>query len=534
LALFFSISKPIAATINGCEVLRDIVKDLAIEGKREQQEGQTSKCGNANKTAMSSVIEEILHTNHFMLVSINRCMDYAKVCDGIKLVPKLETCPLRQSLNVVMNCCQSPSVPSCCSSIVASGSASGASQHAKVTTNLMIAPEICSHIITDKHWFQENLVCLLSNAMKFTPVYGQIDIRLSLLITAKNTETQQQITMLLVEVEDTGIGIPLHQRLSLFEPFKQAQQHAGGTGLGLYSLSRRVQALGGEFGVSDRVDQQQGSRFWFTFPYRPDSISAEMISDDLTIIHSADAAVAARKDEASLSLLVSTDLIMMHSSQQQAPLSSSSVSSKAADSRLSPTMRIVPHIKQDRRRSFSSSTMDFHAANQVNGSKEVQHSQYQILLVDDSASMLKISSMLLTRVGHIVTKAENGLEALILLQDIDSQHNPVTCFDVMIIDLHMPVMDGMEAIRRWRAKENEAMKLDKMRQEVVGFTDATIHSPLIVIACSANDDEETVRQTKVAGADGFLTKPYNAMQFMDLMKDIVAARQNAAVTPIKR
>ena len=45
---------------------------------------------------------------------------------------------------------------------------------------------------------------------------------------------------------------------------------AGGTGLGLYSLSRRIEALGGQYGVHGRKDGKQGSAFWLSFPYRPD------------------------------------------------------------------------------------------------------------------------------------------------------------------------------------------------------------------------------------------------------------------------
>ncbi len=52
--------------------------------------------------------------------------------------------------------------------------------------------------------------------------------------------------------------------VKLFAPFQQAQKNAGGTGLGLYSLSQRVTALGGRYGVRDRLDGQQGSLFWFS------------------------------------------------------------------------------------------------------------------------------------------------------------------------------------------------------------------------------------------------------------------------------
>jgi signal transduction histidine kinase len=67
-----------------------------------------------------------------------------------------------------------------------------------------------------------------------------------------------------------GIGLSATARETLFQPFQQAQRMAGGTGLGLFSLSKRVEALGGFRGVEERKDGKRGSNFWFSFPYRPD------------------------------------------------------------------------------------------------------------------------------------------------------------------------------------------------------------------------------------------------------------------------
>jgi signal transduction histidine kinase len=80
-----------------------------------------------------------------------------------------------------------------------------------------------------------------------------------------------------VTVEDNGIGISEEARQTLFQPFKQAQRMAGGTGLGLFSLLKRVEALGGSCGVGSRIDGLEGSIFWFTFPYRCDSISVDCV-----------------------------------------------------------------------------------------------------------------------------------------------------------------------------------------------------------------------------------------------------------------
>ena len=78
------------------------------------------------------------------------------------------------------------------------------------------------------------------------------------------------------EVQDTGIGLSEEAMKNLFNPFKQAQRLAGGTGLGLYSLAKRMDALGGYYGVKNRPDGKQGSVFWFAVPYKPDTATAEM------------------------------------------------------------------------------------------------------------------------------------------------------------------------------------------------------------------------------------------------------------------
>ena len=91
---------------------------------------------------------------------------------------------------------------------------------------------------------------------------------ISVMLAAAQDEGVQ--LMIRITVEDTGIGIPDDVKCCLFQPFAQAQRFAGGTGLGLYSLAKRIDALGGNYGVRDRDDRQSGTVFWFTFPYRPD------------------------------------------------------------------------------------------------------------------------------------------------------------------------------------------------------------------------------------------------------------------------
>ena len=107
----------------------------------------------------------------------------------------------------------------------------------------------------------ENLLCLLSNAVKYSDKGATIEVSTELKdkinsieqSADKEDDTQQNLTIM---VADTGIGISNEKQMELFKPFKQAQRLAGGTGLGLFAMSKRMEALGGECGVRGR----QGNR----------------------------------------------------------------------------------------------------------------------------------------------------------------------------------------------------------------------------------------------------------------------------------
>jgi CheY-like chemotaxis protein len=68
-------------------------------------------------------------------------------------------------------------------------------------------------------------------------------------------------------VEDGGPGLTEAEQEKLFRSLDQGGRRTGGAGLGLYSLSKRLDALGGSYGVTSRADGKSGCAFWFAFPY---------------------------------------------------------------------------------------------------------------------------------------------------------------------------------------------------------------------------------------------------------------------------
>jgi len=98
---------------------------------------------------LTSCFTNVRNTNIFMLMMINRSIDYAKASKGLKLSPRNETIDLMETLSLPLQCMKNI--------------------QERVSIELEpIDRNICSHIITDKQWLQENILCLLSNAVKYS------------------------------------------------------------------------------------------------------------------------------------------------------------------------------------------------------------------------------------------------------------------------------------------------------------------------------------------------------------------------------
>jgi CheY-like chemotaxis protein len=269
---------------------------------------------------------------------------------------------------------------------------------------------------------------------------------------------------------------------TLFNPFKQAQRLAGGTGLGLFSLAKRVEALSGQYGVSRRPDGCQGSVFWFTIPYRPDQLSADVV----------------------------------HAEVQKRSFAGET-GSEGEQSNLQPF-------------TTTAACLDVHTI----GSLPPQ----SVLVVDDAPLIVKMTTMLLSRKSHTVESAVNGVAAVEkLLQGYEKKAEIVGAlpgevpYDVVLMDLQMPVLDGLEAIRRlraWEARADAAQRSAPLFSpskrspfKTSGF-DPVIpyHKPYhqLVIALSANSDEETRLEAVEAGADAFMAKPFSYENFLEVME----------------
>jgi CheY-like chemotaxis protein len=134
----------------------------------------------------------------------------------------------------------------------------------------------------------------------------------------------------------------------------------------------------------------------------------------------------------------------------------------------------------------------------------------KILLVDDTPTITKMTSLMLRKLGYNVTPAENGQLAINLV--VDKWKKFGEKYDVILMDLQMPVMDGLEATRRLR----------QLEQPIDGDTLALPKNTILGV--SANSDDETVAEAVSAGVDGFLSKPFNAAALLSTLEKCKSCR----------
>ncbi|MCP5152196.1 MAG: CHASE domain-containing protein [Chromatiales bacterium] len=120
-----------------------------------------------------------------------------------------------------------------------------------------------------------------------------------------------------------------------------------------------------------------------------------------------------------------------------------------------------------------------------------------VLLVEDNAVNQKLAMRLLEKLGHRVTLATNGREAV--------EATEQASFDLILMDLQMPIMDGMQAFAEIRARQQEGRP----------------RTP--VIALTAHAMEEDRRRCMAAGMDGYLPKPFDFREFERTLRDVAAA-----------
>jgi signal transduction histidine kinase len=385
---------PLSSFMVGLDLVSTMVADLQ-QTICKVTESAVRQDLNVTIASITSSIDDVSNTNTFMIMAINRCLDYAKASKGLNLQPKNDSTNLLDAIQMPVKCMKN------------------VKPDMQISTNV-VAASICTYVITDKQWLQENILCLLSNAAKYSS--GSVSLEVSLIganiesstvhpdpaSVASRFNAVSKIapisqSMLHFIVEDSGIGVPKEVADNLFNAFSQGQRLAGGTGLGLYSLAKRVDALGGAYGVENRRDGGQGALFWFSIPYRPDAeIAAAMLQRKDSL----------KYDTEETTVSVSRLTLTVPKSPKSVPRSPKSVP-------ISPRS-VLPH------------------------------ECWNILVAEDAPSIMKLLSATLRRNGHRVVEAVNGYEALQLIEYSILHSSVADKPQIILMDLQMPIMDGLE------------------------------------------------------------------------------------------
>jgi two-component system sensor histidine kinase/response regulator len=369
------------------------------------------------------------------------------------------------------------------------------------------------------------LMHLVGNAIKFTE-RGEVVVRLTVLRTDR----------LLLEVSDTGIGIPPAQQGRIFEPFVQGdgsstRRHAG-TGLGLALVKRLVTLMGGRIGVVS--EPGRGTRFWVELPLPPADRAEETdeawVPPDLRVLVMEPVAAQRRAltlqlrayarveavagiEEARAALAAGAFHVAMLAHDQPAedslrlvqawrggaapadlkivllgPPSDLSITARLRQAGVDQVL-VKPVRRLQLRRTLSRlltapATPERGEAMAVVplAPRPAAGSGARVLMAEDNLVNQKVAARYLERLGHEVDFAQDGGEALELLA--------MQRYDVVLMDAQMPVVDGFEVTRRIRAGQVPNLAADV---QIVGLT-AYAH------------DQDRDRWLEV-GADDILAKP---------------------------
>ncbi len=143
------------------------------------------------------------------------------------------------------------------------------------------------------------------------------------------------------------------------------------------------------------------------------------------------------------------------------------------------------------------------AQGQQTETTSIGYQKQNVLLVEDSVISQKLAELILKRMGHQITTVENGQKALSRLQQ--------TPYDLILMDIEMPEMDGIETTRRIRAGEgghhNQATP---------------------IIAMSAHVIKDVQKQARLAGMNGYITKPFDITRLQKKINSILGQKHEAS------
>jgi PAS domain S-box-containing protein len=402
-------------------------------------------------------------------------------------------------------------------------------------------PRAVTRILGDEGRVRQILINLAGNAVKFTDAGG---VKITVAPEAEGN-------FLRFEVADTGVGIGKDAQARIFEVFVQADNSLarkyGGTGLGLAISRKVVVAMGGDIGLDSTPGK--GSRFWFTIPFKragadlaheaadaakPNAVAPGSLQNvkamvltqfggtgDALVRHLCDVggdAYGARGLQAARTALGggSFHLLISDAMIGGAPVGELVAEAKARDPKLRAIV-LLSALDRSKLLSLKAQGFDGYLIKPVRAASLIERSRkllsgeaeseaqldestpiaetaiqpaegLRILMAEDNRINVLLATKLLTNMGHRVDTVGDGKEALEALARAP--------YDLVLMDVHMPQMDGLEATRRIRRAESST----RTRR-------GQLSARIPIVALTANAMEGDRQVCLDAGMDDFLTKP---------------------------
>jgi signal transduction histidine kinase/CheY-like chemotaxis protein len=421
-----------------------------------------------------------------------------------------------------------------------------------------VAPEVPDVVRGDSGRLRQVIINLVGNAIKFT---DKGEVALKVQVEAAHTRDRT----LRFTVADSGIGIPKEKLEVIFHPFSQADTSTtrkyGGTGLGLTISNRLVGMMGG--GISVESEPGRGSQFHFTVrvgiadtkvievgaiapPEILRAVRVLVVDDNRTnrrilegmlgrwemkssSVQDGEEALTKLSEAQEAGEPFALILMDMHMPQmdgfelieriRQSPGSSAATimmltsaghrGDAARCKELGVAAYLMKPIRQSELREAIARVLGARVQQgaiplitryALHDAREPGTS-LRILLAEDNPVNQRLASRLLEKRGHSVVVAGNGRGAL---EALEKEY-----FDLVFMDVQMPVMDGFEATAAIRKKEG----------------DSGIHLPVVALTAHAMKGDR--EKCLAGGMDGYLTKPIQPQELDELLQSYIARRAEA-------
>lgn len=412
------------------------------------------------------------------------------------------------------------------------------------------------NLFGDPGRLRQILVNLIGNAVKFTKK-GEIAI----FVQPGEISSDRKIELQFL-VTDTGIGIPSEKRDTIFKAFSQADgsvtREYGGTGLGLTISAHLVKLMGGDirvesepgkgstfsfnasFGVADSkkclLDMAPHSRLSHLSVLIVDDnfsnlqVLSEMISDhvaEVELAKSGDAALLKLQNRQFDLMLIDVQMpgmdgfslvkeIKKNPVHTSTPIIILTSSGQHGETSLSKELGIDGYLMKPVANQELLAAIQAVINTDKKIDKEIQlvtrnslaEIKYRILLAEDEPINQALAVAILEDNNCQVTIANNGKEAL----EIQKENE----FDLILMDIQMPVLDGIEATKAIREAEKGTGK----------------HIPIIAQTAHAiKGDKERIIE---AGVDDYITKPFKANELFETIQKIIHSKRTQGNMPLKR